>query len=66
MSSRHFTRGIIILTVLLLSIVVSFFLGKLLGNELMADGREHLDQFTEKPDASVKPVSPMIGSLGPT
>ena len=42
----NFTRGIIILTVLLLSVTVSFFMGRILGNELMAGGKEKLVAFT--------------------
>jgi hypothetical protein len=42
----NFTRGIIILTVLLLSVTVSFFMGRILGNELMTSGREQLEPFT--------------------
>jgi len=43
--SRYFTRGVIILTVLLLVVAVSFFMGKILGNELMESGKERLKPF---------------------
>jgi len=51
--NRNFTRGVIILTVLLLVVAVSFFLGKILGNELMESGKERLKPFLASNDDKV-------------
>ncbi len=65
--SSTFTRGIVILTLLLLSVVVSFFMGKILGNELMAGGREKLEPFTAKADEqnSEEAEPELMGAVAP-
>lgn len=70
----NFTRGIIILTVLLLSVTVSFFMGRILGNELMTGGKEKLVPFTapegddegSKPSLAGTPNQPGYSYEGPT
>jgi hypothetical protein len=58
----NFTRGIIILTVLLLSVTVSFFMGRILGNELMAGGKETLEAFTTPGDGDVGSEATLAGT----
>ena len=62
----NFTRGIIILTVLLLSVTVSFFMGRILGNELMTGGREQLEPFTIPDDGAQASEVPLAGGSGPS
>jgi len=60
----NFTRGIIILTVLLLSVTVSFFMGRILGDELMTGGREQLEPFTIPDDGAEVSEEPLAGGSG--
>ncbi len=57
----NFTRGIIILTVLLLSVTVSFFMGRILGDELMW---EQLEPFTIPDDGAEASEVPLAGGSG--
>lgn len=60
----NFTRGIIILTVLLLSVTVSFFMGRILGDELMSGGREQLEPFTIPDDGADASETSLAGGSG--
>jgi hypothetical protein len=59
------TRGMIILTVLLLSTVVSFFMGRILGNELMNSGKEQLGDFIDTQDADAENEPILAGHTQP-
>ncbi len=50
----NFTRGMIILTVLILSVVVSFFLGRILGFELMNSSKAQLGEHISEADEPVE------------
>ena len=65
--SRYFTRGVIILTVLLLVVAVSFFMGKILGNELMESGKERLKPFlaSNEGKAAEETETPSQAGSGP-